>query len=289
MKTSRALPALSGALFVVTMGARAQAYDYGGYGTGYTGKKVHVPEEIRQPDKQFLHVSASLYYAEIASNFFNWGLHGQGTLVVAPAFELQGSAWLNLPGSGTTLVRGEGSVFLAIPWLSDARWVLSSGQVAGPVGWMTQEEYVVIRDGARKRFGLEAGASVDRHGSKQAWHADVPQPRPDQFDDEHTPVTSLAGFGGIKWVHQSRATRLSRLAFYVHVIRAFSQSVDVTIPQGRVASRLAPWGGRLGTDFSIREVFFKIELAALPSVQFPDMSAFFAIGWKPDVQSWLGL
>jgi len=77
--------------------------------------------------------------------------------------------------------------------------------------------------------------------------------------------------------------------FYLHAIWAFQQSVSVDVPDRAVASPKAAYGGRAGTEFSMREVFFKVEFAMLPSVKAPDASAFFMIGWKPNAQKILGL
>jgi hypothetical protein len=262
----------------------AEPRSYGYYGG--TGRKVSIPKSALDPDADFLHVSGSVYYGMVASNFLNWGAHGQGTLVVAPALELQGSGMLNLPGSNISLLRVEASMYLAIPYLATADYIVGSGYT----GTGTYVEYVPVRDAKRKKFGLDGGVFFDRHESKQSWANGPLDSQYARYTETHAPVTSVAAFGGFKWVHQTRIEGIERLVFYLHAIYALRQSVTVDLPPGAVEAPLAKYGGRAGTEFSGRgSLFCKLELGIFPSVRGPDPSMFLMLGWKPDVQGMLGL
>lgn len=205
-----------------------------------------VPYEIphNEPDHDSLHVTGSLYYGIIGSNFVNVGAHAQATYSVAPALELQGTGMLNVPGiSDTSFLRAEGSAFLAIPWLGARRLTLSSTVHGSTI----TEEYIEVPRTLRKKFGIEGGLFYDRHGVKLV-----------DGNDTLSPVTSVGAFVGLKYVVQGKSTieadggrwrQHGRNAFYLHVMRAFSQSFDQppgVTPTTQVEG--APLGLRLGME-----------------------------------------
>lgn len=209
-----------------------------------SAEKVGYEIPLNQPDHDALHVTGSLYYGIIGSNFVNVGAHAQATYSVAPALELQGTGLLNIPGiSDTSFLRGEASAFLAIPWLGATRLTLSS-TVHGST---LTEEYIDVPETMRKKFGIEGGLFYDRHGVKLV-----------DGNDTLSPVTSVGVFAGLKYVAQAKSTieadggrwrRHYRNAFYIHVMRAFTQSFDQpasATPTTQVEG--APLGLRLGME-----------------------------------------
>ncbi len=232
--------------------------------------------DFNDPDAVDLHVSASVYYALIARHYFSWGAHGQATLVVAPALELQGSGMVNLPGSGVSLFRMEGSAYFAITSLHSAPVTMSSSTV----GNMVHVEYVNVPDALRKKFGLELGGFLDRHGVSPYSQMDR------NYDVAPIPITSLGLFAGLKWVRQlhvemqNGARGSSRVAIYVHGMMAVKQSGD--LPTG-VEENFSKWGGRFGFDFAGNMgwmPFMKFETGMMPSFRGPDLNMFLFVGVK---------
>jgi len=260
----------------VAVTGQASAYGYGAGGGG----KFRVA--VNEPDEDNLQVSANLYYALIASHFFNWGAHAQATLALSPALEIQGSGMLNLPGSGISLMHAEASAFLGIPWLRSLDVVVSSSSD----GRYLYQQVAPVPDGRRKKFGLDGGLFFDRHGVNYF----------DSTDYRHTgqspvPVTSLGAFGGLKWVLQSHVeldvprgvVHIERAAIYVHLIKALTQSVDIELKPTDKESSFAPWGGRFGFEWGMSGMvsgFIKVEFVALPSLRGPDFSSFYLFGVK---------
>ncbi|MBI2394476.1 MAG: hypothetical protein HYV09_33205 [Deltaproteobacteria bacterium] len=261
---------------VVAVTGQARAYGNGGGGGG----KFHVA--VNEPDEDNLQVAANLYYAMIASHLFNWGAQAQATLALSPALEIQGSGMLNLPGSGISLMHGEASAFLGIPWLRSLDVVVSSSSD----GRYLYQQVAPVPGGRRKKFGLDGGLFLDRHGVN---YFDTTDYR--HADQRPVPISSLAAFGGLKWVLQSHVeldvprgvVQIERAAIYVHVIKALSQSVDIELKPTDKESSFAPWGGRFGFEWGMSGMvsgFVKVEFVALPSVRGPDFSSFYLFGVK---------
>lgn len=227
-----------------------------------------------EPDHDNLYLAGSVYYAMVGSNFLNFGLHAQGTYVIAPALEIQGSGMLNMPGSSIGLFHAEGSAFLAIPWIGAGRINVSSYSY----GNTTVTNYLEVPDIERKKFGLDVGGYFDTHGVKVYENSD---PRA---------VTGVGVFAGLKWAYQNKSetritgygtyTKYNRFAYYVHVIRSLTMgySEDDNV---REQPSQAPIGGRFGMEakFNGETAFFlKYEAGAMPSVRGPDWNMFVFLG-----------
>ncbi len=224
-------------------------------------------------DEDRIHLSASAYYAAIASNLFNVGLHGQATYVATTALELQAIAMTNLPVAGIAFSLVEGSVFLGVPSTQTAYQTTGygGGYVYGRAAYGQK----------RRRLGIELGGFFDQRESKCSWYV---QSTPDSerfYDENLVPMTSLSTFAGVKWATQSRVDNWERTAMYLHAMYAVRQSVETDVRPDGTRSPSVRFGGRAGMEISNKGVFVKLELAALPSVATPDFSGFFIVGWKP--------
>lgn len=228
----------------------------------------------KDPDHDNLYLAGSVYYAMIASNYLNFGLHAQGTYVVAPPLEIQGSAMVNLPGSQIGMLHVEGSAFLAIPWIGAGRVNVSSYTY----GNTTVTNFIDVPDIERKRFGLDVGAYFDTHGVKVYENTD---PRA---------VTGVGAFAGLKWAFQNKSdiavsgygtyTKYNRFTYYIHVIRSLTMGYSEDDNVKEQPSK-APFGGRFGMEgkFNGETAFFiKYEAGAMPSVRGPDWNMFVFLG-----------
>lgn len=128
----------------------------------------------------------------------------------------------------------------------------------------------------------DVGLLFDRHGVKL-----------NELSDELSPVRSFGGFAGLKWVFQSKADvavqgygtahKHYRMAYYVHVIRAFTQGFDQ--PAGLAGTdkevKGAPLGGRFGMEGKFPGelgFFIKYEAGAMPSARGADWNMFVFLG-----------
>lgn len=175
-------------------------------------------------DEDRLHLSAGLYWSQVARHFGNYGLHGQATAVPFNWLELQGAGMLNLPGSNIALFRAEASVYLAYPSLADSFRATGSG--GGYVyGYVSYGQ-------TRRRSGLEIGGIVDRHASVRAYYTER-RGQPNQYNETVlAPVTSLVPFVGFKWVTQSTAEPLERGVLYAQLLWAIHQSIESCVGTG---------------------------------------------------------
>lgn len=231
---------------------------------------------VNDPDAGNVRIAASVYYALIARHYFNWGGHGQVTLSPTPAVELKGAGMLNFPGSGVALLRAEGSVYLATTSLDGTDVIQSQSQS----GSYVYTRYIPVPAAMRKKFGLEIGGFLDRHGVNFFPSTDFRR-----GDEAPIPILAIGAFGGLKWVRQTniRLTNGSgkwlRTAFFVHAMYAFKQSLDV--PPGGTEPTYTKFGGRVGLELSGTVgtgVFMRAEGGAMPSIRGPDFNMFIMLG-----------
>jgi hypothetical protein len=250
---------------VACLPSAAQARGGGGAGIDYN-----------EPDEGNARIAATAYYAMIGRKYFNWGGHGQITLVPTPAVELKGAGMLNLPGSGLAFFRMEGSAYFAITSLGTADVVTGVSSDA----MYTYTRYIPVPQAQRKKFGLEIGGFFDRHGVFLYPMGDF---RHDE--DAPVPITQLGGFGGLRWVRQTNVQLTNgagshlRVAYYMHAMYTVKQSV--ALPDGETEPSYTKFGGRLGVEMGSTVglgAFMRAEGGAMPSIRGPDWNLFIMLG-----------
>jgi hypothetical protein len=233
--------------------------------------------DYNEPDDGNARIAATGYYALLGRSYLNWGGHGQITLVPTPALELKGAGMLSFPGSGLAFFRMEGSAYFAITSLDTADVVTGVSSDA----MYTYTRYIPVPSAKRKKFGLEIGGFLDRHGvylyPMGDWRHD---------EDPAVPITQLGGFGGFKWVRQTHvgltngASNNLRVAYFIHAMYALNQSV--ALPDGETTEpAYTKFGGRMGVEMggtSGTGVFMRAEGGAMPSIRGPDWNLFIMLG-----------
>ncbi len=226
------------------------------------------------------YATAGVHWGGLGRNYpKSLGLNAQVTLPILPAVELQGGGMLHL--TKASMLRLEGGFFLGIPFARNGADIELSRGYAGPN--QATVESAFVSDAVRKKFGLDAGLSLDR---RAAYYYDRSSPK----GETALTLSSLGAHAGLKFIRQVTAgvqaggqvaRRVERFTLFFHALYAIKQSYDK--PAGETEDRASRYGGRFGFEWALNVRgdwggFVKFEAGATPSLRGPDFYSFTSAG-----------